>query len=625
MAIQVQLRRGNETDNDALTGAQGELTFDTTNNQIRVHDGSTAGGHPIGSGLTSTSPNLLLTNTSTEDTDGGRESLFTFKGKQSGGELSTLAQIQASHDGTADDEKGDLIFRTNDGSDGTSPTEALRIDSEQNCGLGTDSPDVRLHVTDSQEQLTLSEGGSKGATFDYRSSTGNLNIATNGIDARANPQMTLDLNGRVMIGTTTEGSAEADTLTIAETGNAGMTIRSGSSNSGTIFFSDATSGAGEYAGVVQYNHSSNYMRFSTSGSERMRIDSDGNVGIGTSSPFGTASNRTVLSLNNTSDNRIGFGVSGTERQYFYGDSTNLSIINTQSGYVRFHTANTERMRIDSSGRMLIGKTSTAFHIAGSRFDSIGLTEITRASGPPLHLNRTSDDGSNTVFYKDGTTVGAIGTNGGDLYVVNQPLDGAGAGLRYNSGFPNILPCNGAGANRDNAIDLGGGVVRFDDVYATNGTIQTSDENEKQDIASLTSAEITAATAISKLFKTFKWKEKVAAKGDNARTHSGVIAQEVEKAMSDAGLDASNYAFWCSNTWWETETEVPAVEADKENNIEAANAYTRTDTYYTKDEAPKGATERNRKGIRYPELLSFIGAATEQRLTSIEARLTALEG
>jgi hypothetical protein len=59
-------------------------------------------------------------------------------------------------------------------------------------------------------------------------------------------------------------------------------------------------------------------------------------------------------------------------------------------------------------------------------------------------------------------------------------------------------------------------------------------------------------------------------------------------------------------------------------VEAQEAYTRTDTYETAEEAPEGATERNRKGIRYPELLSFIGAATEQRLASIETRLDALE-
>ena len=78
----------------------------------------------------------VLHNRTHEDTEGGRESLITFKGEQSGGEISTLAQIQASHDGTADDEKSDLIFKTNDGSDGTSPTEAMRIDSGQNVGIG---------------------------------------------------------------------------------------------------------------------------------------------------------------------------------------------------------------------------------------------------------------------------------------------------------------------------------------------------------------------------------------------------------------------------------------------------------------------------------------------------------
>ena len=95
-------------------------------------------------------------------------------------------------------------------------------------------------------------------------------------------------------------------------------------------------------------------------------------------------------------------------------------------------------------------------------------------------------------------------------------------------------------------------------------------------------------------------------------------------MTDAGLDATKYAFWCSDTWWETQTEVPAVEADEENGIEAQDAYTRTDTYETAEEAPEGATERTRLGIRYPELLAFIGAATEQRLADIETRLTALE-
>jgi len=177
--------------------------------------------------------------------------------------------------------------------------------------------------------------------------------------------------------------------------------------------------------------------------------------------------------------------------------------------------------------------------------------------------------------------------------------------------------------------------------------------------------IRAAKAISAGFKTFKWNDAVEQKGDNARTHTGVIAQEVQAALEAEGLNAGNYAFWMSDTWWETQTEVPAVEAveavdavyedvvipaveeelDEDGNViveaqperteqrlvseaieavEAVAAYTRTDIYDTAEEAPEGATERTRLGIRYPELLAFVGAATEQRLANIETRLTALE-
>ena len=111
-------------------------------------------------------------------------------------------------------------------------------------------------------------------------------------------------------------------------------------------------------------------------------------------------------------------------------------------------------------------------------------------------------------------------------------------------------------------------------------------------------------------------------------------------MTDAGLDASRYGFFCSDTVYETFEEIPAVEAveeqpevyDDDGNlisefqraVEAKDAYTRVEHYHTLEDAPEGAVERTTKGVRYEELLSFIGAATEQRLTSIEARLDALE-
>ena len=78
--------------------------------------------------VTSTNPYLTLENSSTEDNDTGRESQVRFQGRQSGGEVSVLAKIQGSHDGSSDDQKGDMIFYTNNGS---GEQEAFRIDSSQ--------------------------------------------------------------------------------------------------------------------------------------------------------------------------------------------------------------------------------------------------------------------------------------------------------------------------------------------------------------------------------------------------------------------------------------------------------------------------------------------------------------
>ncbi len=285
--------------------------------------------------------------------------------------------------------------------------------------------------------------------------------------------------------------------------------------------------------------------------------------------------------------------------------------------IDFKTGGSDRMIIDSSGNVIVGGT-TAFGAGTTTINQSGLVQASRSGNKAGRFNRETSDGSIIEFAKDGTTVGSIGVvNVSDPYFISS-----NRGLRISGN--NIRPCSTAGANLDNVIDLGASGQRFDDIFATNGTIQTSDQNEKQQIASLTDAEITAAKAISTLFKTFKWNDKVEAKGDAARTHTGVIAQDVQQAIADAGLDAGDYAFFISTTWWETQTEVPAVEADEENGIEAADAYTRTDTYDTAEEAPEGATERTRLGIRYPELLAFVGAATEQRLANIETRLTALE-
>ena len=119
---------------------------------------------------------VTFKNESPEDTDGGRESILTFKGVQSGEEESTLAQIQASHHGTSDDQKGDLIFKTNDGSNGASPSEAMRISNNGGVSIGTATPNIyaNYHV--------LTMNGTNGGVLDLESNgtlTGEIYVGTN--------------------------------------------------------------------------------------------------------------------------------------------------------------------------------------------------------------------------------------------------------------------------------------------------------------------------------------------------------------------------------------------------------------------------------------------------------------
>jgi len=288
-----------------------------------------------------------------------------------------------------------------------------------------------------------------------------------------------------------------------------------------------------------------------------------------------------------------------------------------------------KMVITSGGNLLLGATAyegSASSNASSAFlGANGFISANVTDDFGLQVNRTGTDGALFNLRKNGADVGAINTTN-SASVVSLTGTSSGGGIAVSKSNANVFPARPAGVI-DNTLDFGSSSYRWDDIFATNGTIQTSDRNEKQDIAALTSAEMLVAKRISALFKTFRWKDKVAAKGDNARTHSGIIAQDVQAAFTAEGLDAGDYSLFISSTWWEHDVDVAAVEADDTVTppIEAADAYTRTDNYDTEDAAPSGSTSRTRLGIRYPELLSFLAAYNEQRFAAIETRLTALEG
>ena len=269
-------------------------------------------------------------------------------------------------------------------------------------------------------------------------------------------------------------------------------------------------------------------------------------------------------------------------------------------------ASSTAVTIDSSGNLLVGKTVTTLNTEGHALAPT-FARFTRSGAAPVQFNRTSNDGDVVIFYKDGSTVGSIESSSGSLRI-----DSVGNFFGFTSGSSNyevVWDAAQTGGTwrpgADNTSDIGYSARRWDDVYATNGTIQTSDRNEKQDIEELSEAEKRVAVACKGLLRKFRWKDSVAEKGDDARIHFGIIAQDLQDAFAAEGLDAGRYAMFISSTWWETQTEVSAIESDEENNIEAQDAYTRTDTYETAEEAPEGAIERTRLGVRYPELLAFI--------------------
>ena len=179
-------------------------------------------------------------------------------------------------------------------------------------------------------------------------------------DGSASPseRLRIDSSGRLLVGTTTEGEDNADNLTIADSASAGITIRSGTTHYGSIYFSDATSGTGEFDGFLVYNQSSRQLTIGTASSTRMLIDSSGNTGIGEESPDAK------LHIRDSTDGGSGDTkpmIQFSRRNGGANDAILQAVHDGADGIsaLRLDLAGSERIRIDSSGRLLAGTTVTS--------------------------------------------------------------------------------------------------------------------------------------------------------------------------------------------------------------------------------------------------------------------------
>jgi hypothetical protein len=480
---------------------------------------------------------------------------------------------------------------------GSNRGERLRINSLGNVGIGTTSPASTLEISknDQTNGATLSitnsfDGGSWTAgdtigTVDFRVDDGSatekirgqikvfddtsgsttypaysaMSFSTGYFNALSE-RLRIDSLGRVGIGTT---SPLARFDVESGTGNAGFNYGTLSSpDRGNLWYDTDGTGWRFNIGKVQAG----------SFTSQITIQDNGNVGIGTSSPS------ELLALQSSSGNaqiRMQPSATGTSGMIntTSGSTKGMVQYNHSSDYMRIYTNGSEKVRITSAGAFLVGKTADNTTDTGSVVGD-GYIYATRSGNIPLVLNRTTSDGTIASFRKDGTTVGSIGVQAGNNITIGGS-QARHAGLNFaEDGSRGVISPMEAGSLIDDSVDLGSPTYRFDDLHATNGTIQTSDRNEKQDIAELTDAETRVAVAAKGLLRKFKWQSAVTEKGDEARIHFGIIAQDLQDAFTAEGLDASDYGMFISSTWTDEET----------------------------------GEEKTRLGVRYSELLAFIIAA-----------------
>jgi hypothetical protein len=420
-------------------------------------------------------------------------------------------------------------------------------------------------------------------------SNGNVGIGATSVEDFGGGHVTLEVAGS----TTSEGGV----FKTATSDSAG----SGSSGTEMIMFTDSTNGGS--INVV----SSDDLRLMTANTARMTVTSGGNVGINTTTPASLFEVK-ASALNRA--NGIALRGSGAnDVLYIYPSADNVATIE----HLIDGTTNTGGVLTinPQGGNVGIGTTGpqTALHLYGGDNSTSLLTlDDTGTGGGRKWSFRPGDPvtPSNGYFSFRDETAGQnriVITDGGEVRVghglaTTQIRIQAGGsvcrtfGSTSGSGFHfttnAIYPTNFAGSLYDANVSLGSGSYRYATIFATNGTINTSDENEKQDIENLSDAERTVATAIKGLIKKFRFIDAVEKKGDDARIHVGVIAQDVEQAFVDAGLDPRRYGMFCEDIWYEVDGE------------------TNPDEPYTED--TPNAVRKVRLGIRYDELLAFVISA-----------------
>jgi hypothetical protein len=215
----------------------------------------------------------------------------------------------------------------------------------------------------------------------------------------------------------TSYNSAADNLVIGTSGNNGMTIVSGSTSSGYIMFADGTTGQQAYEGQITYDHTSNFMAFNTSGTEKLKLDSAGNLGLGVA-PSAWWSSRKAFQFGTTGS--IASGGSTLIGDNYYTDNTPTNIYLTTgfatayqqtTGEHRWLTAAsgtagnaisfTQAMTLTAAGRLGIGVTAPDVKLQVGDTSDVSIAMSNSSSVT------SGNRGSLAMFNSGNSTVGLI--------------------------------------------------------------------------------------------------------------------------------------------------------------------------------------------------------------------------
>ena len=417
---------------------------------------------------------------------------------------------------------GDSLQFANNGA------ERMRIDSSGRLGIGTSSPSSILHLSTSNDpKITLTDTGF-GASADITGSNGNLRLNSQTatlFDMADSEVMRINSAGGLGIGTTagtgyqldiTGQSGYDDILRLTAVGtNIGARINL--TNTGT--------------GVARINATNNSLALQTGGTERMRIDSSGKVGIGMTSPLSVASGYGALTVGGSTGGGIIFSNTSSGHGQVYANSSQLTVDAFSTRNLTFQTNGSERMRIDSSGNVGIGLTSPNEKLVVSGNASItGALQITSNTSAPSAGAAIFRPASNTLAFVSNSAERARIDSSGNLLVGRTSTLGGSTDdymtvANVNAGRGGIRIGNSSGSSNTTCM-------RFQNSNGVVGAIRTSGSATFYDTSSDArlkdvTGEARGLEVINELNPVaYNWKA-------DGKADEGLIAQEVLDVVPNA--------------------------------------------------------------------------------------------